>query len=291
MMPSSSEQSDNDHASYDELYGVGLLDDLHNYFPALLYEPDEFEGVSDVLNYVASQATRQFDLYSFGREAYLDSVRERRSALMVRSGRQQATLRNQIYSTASDETYTLNPSSSSSSSQEPIIVSLSDRQSRIIQQPMRLNSPLLSQSILTALLAPNFHTTYPPDESRVMTLANLVNLIQTLDVGTGGVGTALPPGFLDPIRIPPSQEQIDAATLTEPVSEQDPGPCSICQDTFQPEQVARTIRYCGHAFHIECIDTWFEQSSTCPTCRYDIREYLDAPNPNPNAVSDLAAVE
>ena len=37
--------------SYETLYGVGLLDDIHNYYPAVLYEPTRFNSVGALLHY------------------------------------------------------------------------------------------------------------------------------------------------------------------------------------------------------------------------------------------------
>ena len=58
-------------AEYETLYGVGVLDDIHNYFPALLYEPAAFQTVPEVLAYVQLQTRRRFDLFSLGRNAYI----------------------------------------------------------------------------------------------------------------------------------------------------------------------------------------------------------------------------
>ena len=57
--------------AYETLYGVGLLDDLHNYFPALLYESASFQTVPEVLAYVQVQTRQRFDLFSLGRGAYV----------------------------------------------------------------------------------------------------------------------------------------------------------------------------------------------------------------------------
>ena len=57
--------------AYETLYGVGVLDDIHNYFPALLYEPTSFRTVPEVLSYVQLQTRRRFDLFSLGRGAYM----------------------------------------------------------------------------------------------------------------------------------------------------------------------------------------------------------------------------
>ena len=55
---------------YENLYGVGLLDDLHNYFPDLLYNTSSFASVPQVLGYMQSQTRQRFDLFSRGMNAY-----------------------------------------------------------------------------------------------------------------------------------------------------------------------------------------------------------------------------
>ena len=49
---------------YDNHYGVQLLDDIHNYFPAILYEPGRFRSVQELLLYVQNQTRSRFDLFS-----------------------------------------------------------------------------------------------------------------------------------------------------------------------------------------------------------------------------------
>jgi hypothetical protein len=55
---------------YERVYDVGLLDDLHNYFPGLLYEPDRFRTVSDVLTYIRQNTSRRFNLFDYGARQY-----------------------------------------------------------------------------------------------------------------------------------------------------------------------------------------------------------------------------
>jgi hypothetical protein len=61
--------------SYTRLYDSALLDDIHNYFPALLYAPDRFQTVGQVLDYVQQQTRSRFDLYSRGRREYNEQTR------------------------------------------------------------------------------------------------------------------------------------------------------------------------------------------------------------------------
>jgi len=50
--------------------------------------------------------------------------------------------------------------------------------------------------------------------------------------------------------------------------------CSVCQHHSEPDTESSTWRalYCGHSFHRDCIDQWFEHHVLCPVCRADIRE-------------------
>ncbi|KAH9627044.1 hypothetical protein KSS87_023732 [Heliosperma pusillum] len=50
------------------------------------------------------------------------------------------------------------------------------------------------------------------------------------------------------------------------------GQCSICLSEYQKEDVVRILPYCGHYFHINCIDIWLLQHCTCPVCRLSLRE-------------------
>ncbi|CAN6461550.1 unnamed protein product [Victoria cruziana] len=43
--------------------------------------------------------------------------------------------------------------------------------------------------------------------------------------------------------------------------------CSVCLNEFEEGQKLRILPKCGHAFHIDCIDTWLQAHSNCPLCR------------------------
>lgn len=55
---------------YQQHYRVGLLDDLHNYFPALLYEPERFSSIQSVLAYIRIQTQSHFNLFNRGLHSY-----------------------------------------------------------------------------------------------------------------------------------------------------------------------------------------------------------------------------
>lgn len=60
---------------YVSVYGVGLLDDIHNYFPALLYDTGRFQNVANVFSYVRNQLDTRFNLFRHGASLYAASQR------------------------------------------------------------------------------------------------------------------------------------------------------------------------------------------------------------------------
>ncbi|XP_031475249.1 RING-H2 finger protein ATL80-like [Nymphaea colorata] len=51
--------------------------------------------------------------------------------------------------------------------------------------------------------------------------------------------------------------------------------CTVCLGEYQDKDMLRILPYCGHAFHITCIDIWLQQHSTCPVCRISLRDSPD----------------
>lgn len=52
--------------SYQYVYNVGLLDDLHNYFPAFLYDSGRFQTPAQMFHYFQSQMNTRFNLPALG---------------------------------------------------------------------------------------------------------------------------------------------------------------------------------------------------------------------------------
>ncbi|KAL5709049.1 RING-type E3 ubiquitin transferase [Ranunculus cassubicifolius] len=43
--------------------------------------------------------------------------------------------------------------------------------------------------------------------------------------------------------------------------------CSICLSDYNNTDMLRLLPECGHLFHVECVDPWFQLHTTCPVCR------------------------
>jgi hypothetical protein len=83
--------------------------------------------------------------------------------------------------------------------------------------------------------------------------------------------TTLPTSFLNPVTVAPTEAQLHASLIDEPVTGNTV--CAICQDDITNDGCR--IRQCGHVYHWNCARSWFSMSVRCPVCRHDIREPVD----------------
>ncbi|CAA3000017.1 RING-H2 finger ATL47 [Olea europaea subsp. europaea] len=66
------------------------------------------------------------------------------------------------------------------------------------------------------------------------------------------------------------QAYIDALPMflyKDVVGSKEPFDCAVCLCEFSEQDNLRLLPLCGHAFHIDCIDTWLLSNSSCPLCR------------------------
>ena len=235
------------NSHYEELYGVGLLDDLHNYFPALLYDPDGFPTVRSVLQYVQQQTRNRFDLFSLGQREY----RGRISPSSHLPPPPPPTTIPSVRLTSSD-----------------ISGTAANRNSTF---PASLRVPLPPR---TTNLHYVFDLNEPEEEasSQLLTTQLLTSLLRLNPLRPLSTGGASLDAFLQPVVVRATEEQIQANTTVGNLVSDEDHACAICQDTLQPEQEGRKLNACGHWFHRSCIDTWLEGNVHCPVCRHDIRE-------------------
>jgi hypothetical protein len=84
--------------------------------------------------------------------------------------------------------------------------------------------------------------------------------------------------FFQPIDIFPTQTQVEAATrivrygdIVSPINRS----CPISLENFEDSDIVTIIRFCGHIFNREELNTWFRSNCRCPVCRYDVRNYRE----------------
>lgn len=219
---------------YERVYDVGLLDDLHNYFPGLLYEPDRFRTVSDVLGYVRQNASRRFNLFDYGARQY-------------QQNRGQPTRIN-------------SPPRNTFTRQTPIVPTWTPP----TVQPGQYEFDLTSEVDL-AILSPLLRSL-----DRLAGLAPPTIPHQPILRATGRNRFA---SIFQDVIIHASQELIDAASNMRTLLMDLEETCSICQDRMRQGENIRRLNACQHEFHGACVDNWFLQRSVlCPVCRHDIRD-------------------
>ena len=274
----------NSNSNYETLYGVHFLDDLHNYFPALLYDSSSFESVQDVLGYIHQQTRNRFDLFSYGQREYLSTRPPPQSAensyrRVVRTsfGGGMASQGLPSFSTLRRSTIpvaTTNPTESTilpSTSSMNVNIPLNTIQvelNRVVQaeeedeeddvEAVQQTNTLLTNALLSLLQLPAAPLT------RNYILPNM-------NTGRGAMEQ-----FLQPVVVRPTPEQIAANTTVGNLVSDTDHSCAICQDALTSEQEGRKLNACGHWFHRACIDTWLHGNVHCPVCRHDIREPASA---------------
>jgi Ring finger domain len=284
------------NSNYETLYGVGLLDDLHNYFPALLYDSSGFGSVRDVLAYVHQQTRNRFDLFSYGQREY-QSRHPPRAPSEFENSSYRRVVRTSFSSMPPQALHPLStllrqppvtiPSPATGISSEP----QSNNPNEVNQSTLRTTVPNIQVELNSFL---NESNEEEEDEQPIQETHMITNaLLSLLNIPTTGLtrtydidafGALLGRGrnmdqFLQPVVVHPTPEQIEQnTTLGNLVSDTDHA-CAICQDALTSEQQGRKLNACGHWFHKSCIDTWLERDVHCPVCRHDIREPMRQTTP------------
>jgi hypothetical protein len=253
-------------SDYEHLYGVGLLDDLHNYFPAVLYQPQRFRNIQDFLQYISSQTQNRFNLFDRGFRNFEQTHTPVRANPFIQSVPREghvSSFRNSIHT---------QPTVQSTTNTRTIRTSTAPYMN-IVTETYDL-MPFLTNFLGTEPLAPRI------SEARG-SRGGLTGLDDILNLLRGGLQ-------MEPVPVVPTQDQIQSAThVFESLrNENADAICSICQEGYTDNILIRQIRHCNHMFHRQCIDQWFQQNVHCPVCRFDIREHGHTPS-NQSTISTI----
>ena len=245
--------------AYETIYGFSFLDEIHNFFPELLYD--------DTL---------------FGAES-MRWIRHRVNVLFPQVYVRQRNLYN-IYSAHTrlrsyvqwqlDTNTAPRPAATPIQTPEPFVMLSTPPPPRAASAPQTVD---ISGAPVPGAAAPRTRvrtTTTTTTTAQIPTL--LTSLLWEIrepgaqDVPGDTILDMLNFAFQDVI-VAPTLEQINAASRLrnnhDVPSETD---CSICQEHTNPDSVWRELG-CGHMYHRACIDTWLGSHSQCPICRRDIR--------------------
>jgi len=258
------------------IFNLGLLDDLHNYFPDLLYNSGRFHTVQDVLTYIQQQAKSRFNLFDYGARQYARTAQTTVTSNVViepvvtidqTTGR--CTCSPFLWNGEYPVTRLSEPSNTCPICMPPEIMTP--------QRPAPVLTttnppPIISRTRPRTHFSPTtlFYTQEPeflepsPSTTELSAMNSLLSLL-SLPMGQTIYNT------MENVIVRPTQAQITAATSILTVSDTSDSTCTVCQETIEPDVPVRRINQCEHQFHKACIDRWFERSVFCPMCRQDIR--------------------
>ena len=237
--------------SLQNIYSIQLLNDLHNYFPDVLYNPGRFRNIQDLLDYIRQVA--DVNPYTRGLNIYNN---------------------HQVYNSRT------NMGTRQNATTVPTYPPVGP-----VAAPPTINATWAPAVVAATAFEENI-----PQTTRIRVPINNINttaLMNTLWGGMfgdifgpiGGEPAGLQTFLNQRVVIRPTNEEIDnASTLYRAIGRHD-DICAICQDMIESNQEVRKLNHCNHYFHSECIDTWFQTNVMCPTCRHDIREVNNQPPP------------
>jgi hypothetical protein len=252
---------------YETYYGVQLLDDLHNYFPDILYNHTHFRSITDVFGYMQDIMNSRFNLFSSATSRF----RQQQPQRQQQQPRRQQQQHQQQYIYTIPTTFTDFVDTPSNHIQfAPIRFSTTERRP---QTPPSPPSPLSETDIENNTIdsQPRTARHQPRTVSAVSVLSQILEpTLGVNDILSSLLGSSLS-DFTDPVIVAPSRYQIASATRRYIVQTDLESPCAICQDTIRADTEVRKIDVCQHTFHKDCIDRWFSINVSCPVCRHDIR--------------------
>lgn len=235
--------------SNNNIYPIQLLNDLHNWYPDVLYNPGRFRNVQDLLEYIRQGA----DMNPYTRGLQFYNARQRSGYPEVAASRPAHAPHGSDIRTGS--AVSTGPAAAASAT-FPISQNVQP------QIRARFHSVPISSS-------------FSVDNDGVTTIFD--NIPMSSMAATSILNQLFSPGILQnflnqTVIVSPSEEDIARATAVSTVLNTQDDICTICQEAIEEGQSMRKINHCNHYFHQDCIDTWFQGNVHCPTCRYDIRD-------------------
>ena len=297
--------------TYTSIFGVGLLDDLHNYFPDILYNPRRFGTFHDMLDYIQEQSRQRFNLMDYGRRQWLNTVNNTPSnhassgygpSANVSSGYgssanvssanvSSANVSSANVSSGVPNTYTYSysypnhgasgsysyPSTSNASNNIYPVTSNIQIHTDISGSAIQIPTDISGNTIATPVRVRTVPTNRLRSSFQYFTTPSYRSSIFSDESYELGILPSLlnilqhPVSQFTDVVVFPTNEQINSATSVQTLTEPLEDACTICQDEMESGASVRRINRCNHSFHNDCIMHWFEQSCYCPICRTDIR--------------------
>ena len=257
------------------IYSVQLLNDLHNYFPELLYNFRRFQNVQDVLGYI--RAVSEISPYERGLQQYRMRQRARQGVMPV-NRYSNINVSNPIIGIPTTNTSVPNTSVPNTLTPNTSVPNTSVPNTSVPSTSVPSTSVNSTQESVSDTTIPRIRMRLNTDRTNVMD-SFLGGLSIILGSANGGIMTMneqaveeqLQSFLSQSVPVYPTAREIENASTSFMTTEQQDDNCAICQDVIESSQSVRRLTYCNHYFHQLCIDTWFQRNVHCPSCRHDIR--------------------
>lgn len=261
-------------------YPISLLNDIHRWFPDILYNPTRFRDVHDLLAYIRQVA--DVSPYTQGLQQYIAHQNHHVPVAPTPTTRYVPPSRATATSSSSPSTANrgtgneyrrgplesfLQPSTHTRSSTIPFPLSEFVRPSAEVTETTyeyTATSSMNGQPVTARIRTLPINVSAMENDDTEQTMTSI--LTQLLSPGNLRI-------FLEQnVEVSPTEQEIArASTLETPAAALEDN-CAICQDTMEADQSLRRLNHCRHIFHKLCIDTWFHTNVHCPACRHDIRD-------------------
>lgn len=222
---------------YEEVYHVGFLDDIHNFFPAILYDSSRFTTFQDCTTYMREQMNHHFNIFNRARRTYhtqhgihvpnMAPIPTPTQRPRIAVGLTTETIDLTHLFTTGGGLGARTPGGDLEEFQIGLGGGGGAGGGGILEQLTNL----LTRAAEPVVVAP---TTEQIERATTIRVSDYF-----------------------------TQETDNTA-------------CAICQEPLineEDERPLREITHCEHAFHQTCIDRWFTRNVRCPVCRFDIREH------------------
>lgn len=237
--------------SQQNIYGNTLIDDLHNHFPAFLYEPRRFQNIGDVFAYVQEQMSSRFDVFSNQRRLYQQS-----HPLYQQSHPPPPP----PYTPLRQRRVRSPPPATGAA--PPLHARTRSRPPPVTIPEYNEDAPLSDSEILETLLTNTIQRLIQHPTLQEPSMAPILYYTTTLPRTSS---------FADPVPVPLTATHLAQNTTIETLTADSEQECAVCRDTMLTGATVRKITACGHLFHRSCIDVWFQSNVRCPNCRHDVR--------------------
>lgn len=236
---------------FEYAYGYSMLDEIHNFFPELLYDDIIFDEPR--FHYFRHRMQQMFP------RAYTRAFHE--YGIYYADERQRAF---QTYLQSNGLLAVPPPPPQTTIHSAPFVSTL--RGLSPIQIP-----PTVAPSVTSSSLSQMNELVLEPDAATQLftsffnrSLDHPLTTSATFRI-LGNLG-----GLFEDVPIVASQLDIESASSLCDLDRVGADVvCAICQDRGETTPWRRLN--CGHMYHQQCVDTWFNQNVVCPVCRADIR--------------------